>query len=174
MGLGIAVMVYALARRSGVPAGWATAATLPVLLDGFEIEDEHMVMAEPLFTFLVMLALLLMLWSGRVPWPIALLAGVLAGCAVDVRTQGLPVLILFPAFLLLRGSKSLPRRLGRRDGRAWVAAGVMAIGCAMPVLAYAGWFHSWTGTYALTRADGLYSVGKGVLVRGVPGDQAVG
>ena len=51
MGLGIAVMIYVLARRSGVPQGWATAATLPVLFDGFFIEDEHMVMAETLFTF---------------------------------------------------------------------------------------------------------------------------
>src|ERR1700677_1909861 len=82
MGLGVAVMIYLLARRSGVSKGWATIATLPVLLDGFEIEDEHMVMAEALFTFLVMLAMLLMVWRSRAPWPIALLAGLLAGYAV--------------------------------------------------------------------------------------------
>src|ERR1700677_2884432 len=106
MGLGIAVMIYLLARRGGVPPRWATVATLPVLLDGFEIEDEHMVMAEALFTFLVMLALLLILWrdnpGGRPSWPVALLAGLLTGYAVDVRSEGLPVLVLFPAFLLLR------------------------------------------------------------------------
>ena len=65
MGLGVAVMVYLLLRRGGVPPRWATAATLPVLLDGFEIEDEHMVMAEALFTFLIMLAMLLILWRAR-------------------------------------------------------------------------------------------------------------
>jgi hypothetical protein len=74
---------------------WATAATLPVLLDGFVIEDEHMVMAEALFTFLIMLSMLLILWprtrSRQVPWPVALLAGLLAGHAVDVRSEGLPV-----------------------------------------------------------------------------------
>ena len=75
MGLGVAVMIYLLLRRSGVSPRWATAATLPVLLDGFEIEDEHMVMAEALFTFLIMLAMLLILWRARVPWPVALLAG---------------------------------------------------------------------------------------------------
>src|SRR6516162_7992978 len=31
MGLGIAIMIYALARRCAVPKLWATAATLPVL-----------------------------------------------------------------------------------------------------------------------------------------------
>ena len=75
MGLGAAVMIYLLLRRAGAPPQWATAATLPVLFDGFEIEDEHMIMAEALFTFLVMLALLLLLWRARVPWPVALLAG---------------------------------------------------------------------------------------------------
>src|SRR5580704_9243015 len=92
MGLGIAVMVYLLLRRSGVSQRWSTAATLPVLLDGFEIEDEHMVMAEALFTFLIMAAMLLILWRSRVSWPVALLAGLLAGYAVTVRSEGLPVL----------------------------------------------------------------------------------
>ena len=79
MGLAVAVMIYLLLRRNGVSQRWATAATLPVLLDGFVIENEHMVMAEALFTFLVMLPMLLILWRGtysrRVPWPVALLAG---------------------------------------------------------------------------------------------------
>jgi hypothetical protein len=151
MGLAIAVMIYVLARRSGVPKRWATIATLPVLLDGFEIEDEHMIMAEALFTFLVMLAMLLILWRSRVFWPVALLAGLLVGYAVVVRTEGLPVLVLFPAFLLLRGF---------RNWRGWLAAAMMAIGCVAPVVAYVGWFHSWTGTYGLTRSEGFYLWGR--------------
>ena len=53
MGLAVAVMIYLLLRRNRVSKGWATIATLPVLLDGFVIEDEHMVMAEELLQFLV-------------------------------------------------------------------------------------------------------------------------
>jgi hypothetical protein len=88
--------VYALARCGGVPRGWATAATLPVLLDGFEIEDEHLVMTETLFMFLVMGARALILRRGRMRWRAALAAGVPAGCAVDVGAEGLPVLVLSP------------------------------------------------------------------------------
>ncbi len=156
MGLGVAVMIYLLLRRSGVPPRWATVATLPVLLDGFVIEDEHMIMAEALFTFLIMLAMLLILWRARVPWPVALLAGLLVGYAVDVRSEGLPVLVLFPAFLLLRALT----RGGWRNWRGWLAAIVMAAGCAAPVLGYAAWFHARTGTYALTRSDGFYLWGR--------------
>ncbi len=159
MGLGVAVMIYLLLRRAGVSPRWATAATLPVLLDGFEIEDEHMIMAEALFTFLVMLAMLLILWRARVPWPVALLAGLLVGYAVDVRSQGLPVLVLFPVAVLLREL----RRSGRwswRNAHGWLAAAVLAVGCAAPVLGYATWFHSWNGSWTLSRADGFYLWGR--------------
>jgi len=159
MGLGIAVMIYALARRSGVPPRWATAATLPILLDGFEIENEHMVMAEALFTFLVMLAMLMILWRDRVRWPVALLAGVLIGFAVDVRTEGLPVLVMFPVFLLHKSESSRGTK-NWRNGRGWLVAGAMAVGCSVPVLAYVGWFHSWNGDYELTRSDGFYLWGR--------------
>jgi hypothetical protein len=159
LGLAIAVMIYLLLRRNGVSQLWATAATLPVLLDGFEIEDEHMVMAEALFTFLVMLAMLLILWRQRVPWPVALLAGLLAGYAVDVRGEGLPVLVLFPVTLLLRSLRNEGTWIWR-NWRRWLAAAVMALGCAVPVLAYAAWFHSWYGSFTLSRSDGFYLWGR--------------
>ena len=151
MGLGIAVMVYVLARRAGVSKLWATAATLPVLLDGFEIEDEHMVMAEALFTFLIMLAMLLILWRSRTSWVTALIAGLLVGYAVVVRSEGLPILVLFPAYLLWRG---------RRSWRGWLAAAVMAVGCAAPVLAYGTWFDHVQGSFTLSRADGFFLWGR--------------
>jgi hypothetical protein len=151
MGLAVAVFVYILARRAGVSERWSVAASLPVLLDGYQIQDEHMVMAEPLFTFLVVLALVMILWRRRMRWPLALLAGVIVGYAITVRTEGLPVLVLFPLAIGLRD---------RKQWRQWAAAGVMAIGCAAPVLAYAGWFHSWYGTYGLTRSEGFYLWGR--------------
>ena len=47
MGLLIAVMIYVLARhRFGAPAWIAVLATLPVLYDGFEIQLEHLIMAD--------------------------------------------------------------------------------------------------------------------------------
>ncbi len=155
MGLGVAVMIYLLARRAGVPSRWATVATLPMLFDGFVVQDEHMIMTEALFTFLVMLALLLVLWRYLAPWPAALAAGLLVGYAVDVRSQGLPLLVLFPAFTAYRALRG-----GRANWRGWLAAAMMAVGCSAPVLAYAAWFHSWTGQYALTRSDGFYLWGR--------------
>jgi len=159
MGLAVAVMVYLLLLRSGVSQRWATAATLPVLLDGFVIEDEHMVMAEALFTFLIMLSMLIILWRSRIGWPMALLAGLLAGYAVDVRSAGLPLLLVFPVALLVRGLRQ-DGAWRWRNWHAWLAAVVMAVGCVVPVASYASWFHSRWGSYALSRADGFYLWGR--------------
>ncbi len=151
MGLAVAVMVYALLRHYRVSRLWSTVAALPVLLDGYMIEDEHLIMAESLFTFLLMVAMLLLLWRRRVSWWVALIAGLLVGYAVDVRTEGAVVLLLFPLFLLIRGWRSL---------RGWLAAIMLSIGCLAPVAAYVNWFHQRTGQYDVTLSAGFYLWGR--------------
>jgi hypothetical protein len=150
-GLAVAVMVYVLARRAGVSERWSVAATLPVLLDGFEIEDEHLIMAEALFMALIVSAMALILWRRRMTWPSAIAAGAMIGYAVIVRSEGLPVLVLFPLAVALRDW---------RRGRQWLTAGVLAAGGLAPVAAYVGWFHHDTGTYNLTRSEGFYLWGR--------------
>jgi hypothetical protein len=150
-GLAVAVMVYALALRAGVSKRWAVLASLPVLLDGFEIEDEHMVMAEALFTALIVSAMALILWRRRINWLVAIFAGVMIGYAIIVRSEGLPVLVLFPLAVALRDW---------RQWRQWTAAILVAVGCLAPVAAYVAWFHSWSGSYGLTRSDGFYLWGR--------------
>jgi hypothetical protein len=88
-----------------------------VLLDGFEIEDEHMLMAEALFTVLIVAAALLILWWRRPPLAALVLAGLMVGYAVTVRSEGLPVLVLFPLAVALRDW---------RRWRQWLAAGLLA------------------------------------------------
>src|SRR3984957_17510846 len=96
MGLLVAVMIYALARhRFAVPSWIAVLATLPVLYDGFEIQLEHLVMADTLFLFLALAAVTLLLWSPRPSWRACLAAGLLLGLSATVRPTGLPLLGVF-------------------------------------------------------------------------------
>src|ERR1700729_4144812 len=92
MGLLVAVMIYALARRRfGAPAWVAVAATLPVLYDGFEIQLEHLIMTDTLFLFLAFAALTVLLWNPRPSWRACLAAGLLLGLSTTVRSTGLPL-----------------------------------------------------------------------------------
>jgi hypothetical protein len=143
MGLAIGAGIYVLLRRPGVARPWAALAAAPVLLDGNEIELEHMMMAETLFTFLVMASVALLLWRPRPSWRACLLAGLLTGYAVIVRTEGVPVPVVLAGYLLVR-------RVG------WQSLLAVLAGCVAPVAGYVLWFHSSTGQYALTSSEGFY------------------
>ncbi|WP_242901484.1 hypothetical protein [Actinomadura terrae] len=162
MGLAIAVMIYALLCRARLPAWAAAIVSLPVLYDAYQIELEHLLMSEALFTFAIMAGLTLLLWRPPVWWT-ALPAGVLLGYAVLVRSAGAPLIPVILLVLLLRPRGRPPRLLprllprARPDLRPALAFGVAA---AVPLVAYAMWFHAERGTYGLTTADGIYLWGR--------------
>jgi len=160
MGLSIAVMIYALLRRVRLPGWLATIAALPVLYDAYTIELEHLLMSETLFVFLIFAGLTLLLWRirGPRPWPawwLALPAGLLLGYAVLVRSAGAPLVPAIMAVLLLPRRGWFKLRVG-----AWLPAIAFAAAAAVPIVAYASWFHAERGSYALTTSDGLYMWGR--------------
>jgi hypothetical protein len=147
MGLAMALMLYALLRRARVRAWIATLATVPILFNGFEIQLEHMVMADLLFEFCMFAAATLLLWNRRPSWRNVLLAGLVTGFACTVWSGGLLLPVIF--FLAV-----LWRRLG------WRSLAAIVVGCAVPILSYAIWFHAIWGNFALTNSEGFYLYGR--------------
>jgi hypothetical protein len=202
IGLATATLCYALPRRFGLPGWAATLVAVPVLFDAYQLQLEHVVMADTLFVLLVAAAVFVVCRPGRAaharharddgPTPKdgpapeagaapdnatpdndipdgstrrdrhdggygrgrrarALLpsvtacaaAGLLLGLAAITRAVGLPLLLVLAGYLLVR----------RVGGRALVAALVAG---AVPVVAYATWFHAVHGRYALSGADGVF------------------
>ncbi|MDR8409062.1 hypothetical protein MTP10_09955 [Nonomuraea sp. 3-1Str] len=139
LGLGIGVLVYALLRRR-LPAWAAALFALPVLLDAYQIQLEHMIMADLLFVFLVMAAVTLLLWRPRPTVATAAAAGVLLAAATVTRTIGLPLIAVVAVALLLR-----------RAG--WRSVAALAVAAAIPLAGYASWFASVHGTYQLSRGN---------------------
>ena len=158
MGLGIAVMIYVLLRRNGVSKRWAAIATLPQLLDGYIIEDEHLIMSETVFTFMLMIALLLLLWQPRTRWWTAAVAGLLVGAAYIVRTEAVVLLAVLPLFLLLRG-------WSWRTLRGWGVTVAFVLGILVPAGGYTAWFHARNSqlgipVYSTTLSQGFYVWGR--------------
>jgi hypothetical protein len=145
MGLGTAVMSYALLRRWGVTARLATLATLPVLFDGMQLMLEHSVLSDTLFEFLVVAAIVVLGWRPHLSAELALLAGLLFGAAVTVRLVGEPLVLGGVAFCLAVGR-------GRRERLRGVVA--LVLGFAVPIGAYMTWYHHDHGAYALAQFGG--------------------
>jgi hypothetical protein len=139
LGLGMGIGIYALLRRRGLPWWGAALCAVPVLFDVFEMQIEHMLTADTLFTFLVTLAVVICCWRDRPSVTAMAIAGLLIGYATIVRSVGEPLLIVVLVAMLLR-------RAGWRRLLALAVAGLV------PIVAYAGWFHHTTGKYALSES----------------------
>jgi hypothetical protein len=146
MGVAIGVASYALLRHRGLPWWGAALPALPVLFDSYELHLEHMVTADPLFSFLVTIAVVILCWSDRPSVAVTAVAGLMIGYATIVRSVGEPLLVVVLAGMLAR-------RAGWRRLAALAVAGVV------PIAAYMIWFHHYYGKYALTESLGpfLYS-----------------
>jgi hypothetical protein len=143
MGLATAVLIYALLIRKFDLPGWgATLAAVPVLFDAYEIQLEQLIMSDTMFTLLVVGLVTLILWHRKLSPRMGAVIGVMLALTALTRTIGLSILGLVAIYLLIK-------RAGWRPVVAVVAA------CALPVLAYMGWFATAYDKFALTNSDGL-------------------
>jgi hypothetical protein len=151
MGLAIGVMGYALLRRRfGLPGWGATLAMIPVLLSAYAMQLEHFLLSDATFAFLVMIAVVIVMWQAAPKWWACALAGLVLGLAATVRVQGIPLLIVFLACLLI----------GSGGRRTLAGAAVCFVAFAVPVVEYASWFDSVNGTYNLTTSSGGFLYGE--------------
>ncbi|NAS24087.1 hypothetical protein GT755_20635 [Herbidospora sp. NEAU-GS84] len=136
LGLGIAVCLYAVLRKRTFLPAWAAAlATAPVLLDAYQLQLEHLVMADLLFTFLVVAAVTLLLLNPR-SWVMVIAAFLLLAFSATTRTLGLPLIGVAAVWLLVA-----------RAGWRRVVAGAGAAGVA--VAGYAFWYNAAYGSFGL-------------------------
>jgi len=102
MGVIIGVAIYALLRHRGLPWWGAALPALPVLFDSYELHLEHMVTADPLFIFLVTVAVVVRGWNDRPSVLAIAIAGLLIGYATVVRSVGEPLLVVVLVSMLIR------------------------------------------------------------------------
>jgi hypothetical protein len=145
-GVAVAALLYAVLVHLGVRTWLAALGTAPVLLDAYQLNIEQHILSEALFELLIVAAFALLLWRPRATPPAAV-AGVLLAAATLTRVAG--GLVVLPALLtivFLRGG--------------WVRA-VSLLGCfALPIVAYAVWFHALYGEYALSKFEGRHLYGR--------------
>jgi hypothetical protein len=139
--------------RLGV-ARWAAAlAAAPVLLDAYQLIFEEFVLSETLFAFLLVAGCAALLWNRR-PGPAeAGIAGALFAGVALTRANGF--LVIAPALAAVLALLWDPRR-GRLRAAIPGLRPAAALVCAfaLPVAAYATWFHDHHGTFAITNTGG--------------------
>jgi 4-amino-4-deoxy-L-arabinose transferase-like glycosyltransferase len=142
-GLLVALLIYALLVRLGVPRTWSALATAPVLLDGYQLNIEQYILSEALFELLLVGACFLILWRRPPDLASCAAAGLLLAGALLTRANA--ALVLVPALLTLVFLRA-----------RWTRAAALAAAFVVPVVAYAAWYESIHGYYGLNGYGGQF------------------
>ena len=143
MGLGLAVIIYGVLRTRGLPAWGATLAAVPTLFDSRQIWLESSILPDTLFTFVLMIAVAILIIRPRPAIWQAVIVGLLVAWASIIRGNGAPVFVIILAYLLIQ-------RVGWKVLTACLAA------FAVPLAGYALIFFSEYGQLNITNSSGLF------------------
>jgi len=153
LGLGTAVLVYAVLVHFGARRALAALAAVPVLFDPLQLNIEQYVLTDITATFLLVAALVVLVWKRDAIGKAApVLAGLLLAAATVVRESDLFVLI--PAVLYLAAVFRRRRRLAAR------AVALLLLGFLPPVLGYLGWVQVWYGRFDFVNYDSQFIYGR--------------
>src|SRR5947208_542495 len=95
LGLAMAVTLYVVLLRRGIPRWLAALTTAPVLLDAYQLQMEHTIMPDVLFEALVLAGLAVLLWRPVVTPGYAAVAGLILAASATVMQLG--VILVVPA-----------------------------------------------------------------------------
>ena len=155
LGLAMGVAIYALLRRRGAWPWLAAVATMPVLLNAYQIQIEQNVLAETLFEALIVGAVVALLWNPQPRLPALVASGIFLGVAVTVRTIGLPLVVPAVGYAAVAGTA----------GRGRVVRGaIVAAAFVLPVAIYVGYYHHWSHRIGLTTADAAVLTGRAEVI----------
>jgi hypothetical protein len=138
LGLSMGVLLYWLLVRRGVPAWGSALATIPTLLDPFQVVVEHYILSDVVFGTFVVGALVVLSIRRHVTWQRATVGGLLLGCAVVTRAVG-EVLVPIAFLVLLLGQAR------------WRPAVALLLAAAIPVGGYMLWYRSDYGSFSTGR-----------------------
>ena len=127
VGLAMAVLLYAVLLRRGVPRWLAALATAPVLLDGYQLQIEQTIMPDVMFEACIVAGLAALLWHPRPRTALIITGGLFLGASATARQVGEIFLLPALAYLLV----ALPhwrRRLAQ--------GAILCAAFALPILAY--------------------------------------
>ena len=147
LGLAMAVLLYLVLLRRGVPRWLAALAIAPVLLDAYQLQIEQMVMPDVWFEALIVAGLAILLWPpGRAGWRRVLAAGLVLGSAATVAQVAEALLVPAVLYLLVAGGSW--RRGGWRQGLGKPAA--LGAAFVAPILAYCAVSYLISGAFFLS------------------------
>ncbi len=131
LGLAMAVVIYLLLLRRGAGRWLAALAIAPVLLDGYQVQIEQVLMPDVWLEAMIVAGLAILLWHPGAGWRRVLAAGFVLGASATIAQIGEAMLLPAVIYLLVLGGWVAG------DWRAAIGkAAALCAAFAVPILAY--------------------------------------
>jgi hypothetical protein len=140
LGLAMAVLIYVLLLRRGSSRWLAALAIAPILLDGYQLQQEQTIMPTTWFEALIVAGLAVLLWRPDPGWRRVAAAGLVLGTSATFAQVGEALILPGVIYVLVIGGGWRPA-IGR--------AAALIVAFAVPILAYS------TGSYLAGGQFGL-------------------
>ena len=136
LGLAMAVVLYVVLQRRGVPRWLAALAVAPILLDGYQLQNEQTIMPGTWFEALIVAGIAILLWKPAISWRRVVAGGIVLGTSATVAQVGEALIPAAAIFVLAAAGGGWRRAIGK--------TAALCLACALPILAYC------TGSLLLT------------------------
>src|SRR5579875_1213277 len=160
LALGVAVASYSLLLRLGCARTVSALATIPVLLDGYQVDIEQYILAESVFEAFVIAAIVILLWSRGRSTLRAVGAAVLLGFGCLIRLDAIGLLLPFAGWLIWTARRR--RREQPRPARltAWRPLPVGVLVFLLPVAGLVAARHAGGHGSGVTGEGAIWTYGR--------------
>jgi hypothetical protein len=142
LGLAMAVLLYALLLRRSAPRWLAALAVAPILLDGYQLQNEQTIMPGTWFEALIVVGLAILLWKPALSWRRVVAGGIVLGTSATVAQVGEALIPAAAIFVLAAAGGGWRRAVGK--------AAALCLACLLPILAYCAGSLVLTGDFFLS------------------------
>ncbi len=101
LGLAMAVVLYVVLLRRGVPRWLSALATAPILLDAYQLQIEQTIMPDVMFETCIVVGLAALLWHPRPRTTLVIIGGLALGASATARQVGEIFILPALAYLLV-------------------------------------------------------------------------
>lgn len=151
LGLAIAITLYVVLIRRGIPRWLGALAIAPVLLDGYQLQAEHMIMPDVWFEAMIVAGLAVLLWNPKPNLRMIVIGSALLGASTGIRQAG--EILIVPALIFA---------VALGGGWRKVAKNSVAVGGAfvIAVVLYLGASYQLTGHFWISRSSTSLTYGR--------------
>lgn len=151
LGVAIAVALYMLLIRRGIPKWLGALAIAPILLDAYQLQVEAMIMPDIWFEAFIAAGLIVLLWKPVPSLPVLMIAGAIFGASVGFRQVG--EVLIVPAVIYVAALRGGWRKVVQR-------ASAVTIAFVIAVLFYLSASYQLTGHFWISRSSVSLTYGR--------------